>query len=311
MIKNVLEPVLLLSDKKVEDCIYVIRGQQVMLDSDIAHFFNIETKTLNQQMRRNVGRFPEDFCFQINSNEFKDLRSQNVTFEVGYGKRKYLPYAYTEHGVIALAGVLKNDVADKMSVQITRAFIAMRKFILENGDTLLTLAKIQNRQLEFENKTNRRFDEIMTFINNSDIPKKALFFDGQFFDAHEFICNIISKAKKEIIIIDPYFDIKGLTMLEKSPKDVKKIIYLSPYAKLNKTDIDRFVEQYGDITIYETDIFHNRFIIVDKKECYDIGVSLNCVGKKIFSLNKIDEEEMVASLINKVNTISSIKAFSE
>ena len=179
MLKESLQSVFLLPDKKVEDCIIVVRNQQVMLDSDVAYFFNVETKNLNKQMKRNVGRFPEDFCFQLNSNEFKNLKFQNGTSSVGYGGRRYTPYVYTEHGIIALAGVLRSEVADRMSVQITRAFNAMRKFIIENGDTLLTLARIQNRQLEFENETNKKFDEIIKLIDNSNIPKKALFFDGQ------------------------------------------------------------------------------------------------------------------------------------
>ena len=175
---NSNQPLKLLSieSKSIEECIYNIRDQQVMLDSDVAYFFGVETKRLNEQMKRNKERFPEDFCFQLNSIEFKSLRSQNATIDVGYDKRKYLPFAYTEHGVIALAGVLKNDIAAKMSVEIVRKFVQMRRFILENGDVLLALAKLQNRQLEFENETNKKFDELLKMISKADLPKQSLFF---------------------------------------------------------------------------------------------------------------------------------------
>ena len=146
----------IVKDKDISKKIYICRGIQVMLDSDIAFFFGIETRRLNEQMKRNIDRFPYDFCFQINSKEFKILMSQNATSSYG-GKRK-LPYVYTEHGIIALAGVIKSDIAAKMSVEIARKFIQMRKFIIENGDTLLALAKLQNRQLEFENETNKKIN---------------------------------------------------------------------------------------------------------------------------------------------------------
>ena len=154
-----------------------------MIDSDVAFFFGIETKNLNKQMKRNIERFPEDFCFQLNSIEFKNLRFQNATSN--YGGRRYLPYVYTEEGIIALAGVLKNDIAAKMSVEIARKFIQMRKFIMENGDVLLALAKLQNRQIEFENETNKKFDEILKLISKADLPKQAIFSAGQFYDAYE------------------------------------------------------------------------------------------------------------------------------
>lgn len=177
-----------------------------MLDSDVAYFFGIETKYLNRQMKRNMERFPEDFCFQLNSEEFNTLRCQNVTFNYATGSRKYLPYVYTEEGVIALSGVIKSETAAKMSVEIARKFIQMRKFILENGDVLLALAKLQNRQIEFENETNRKFDEILKLISKADLPKQAIFSAGQFYDAYEYITSIIRKANQSIILIDPYCD---------------------------------------------------------------------------------------------------------
>lgn len=198
--------ILSIENKSIEECIYNIRGQQVMLDSDVAYFFGVETKYLNRQMKRNIERFPEDFCFKLNSKEFKNLRCQNVTFNHTVGSRKYMPYVYTEEGVIALSGVIKSEIAAKMSIEIARKFIQMRKFILENGDVLLALARLQNRQIEFENETNKKFDEVLKLISKADLPKQAIFCAGQFYDAYEYISSIIRKANSSIVLIDPYCD---------------------------------------------------------------------------------------------------------
>ena len=147
--------------------------------------------------QKNIERFPEDFCFQLNSVEFKSLKSQNATSNIGRGGKQKLPYVYTEHGVIALAGVLKSETADKMGVEIARKFIQMRKFISDNNDVLLALAKLQNRQLEFENETNRKFEQIFKLIEKIDLPKTALFYNGELFDAFDFVVDIIRKAKKQ------------------------------------------------------------------------------------------------------------------
>ena len=151
-------PLDLSTEKNIGNCIYNIRGLQVMLDSDVATFFDVEVKRLNEQMKRNIDRFPEDFCFQLNDDEWRlVLRSQNATSNSVSSKRRYNPYVYTEQGIMALSGVIKNEFAIRMSIKIVRVFISMRKFILENGDTLLELAKLQNRQINFEMETNKKY----------------------------------------------------------------------------------------------------------------------------------------------------------
>ena len=297
MNKNQLSSLLDLENKSIEECIYTIRGEQVMLDSDVAFFFGTEVKKLNQQMKRNVGRFPSDFCFQLNSIEFNELRSQNVTIDVRYGNRKYLPYAYTEHGVLALAGVLKNEIAAKMSVEIVRKFVQMRKFILENGDTLLALAKLQNRQLEFENKTNQKFDEILMSISKADLPKQALFYSGQFYDAYEYVSDIIRRANDSIVLIDPYCDSKALTYLKNKKADAKVIIVTSNPSKIEREELNKFESQYGEIVIKELDDNHDRYLIIDKNECYNLGASLNYMGKKSFSIIKNDDINIIKGLL--------------
>lgn len=297
MNNSLLPTISISSNKNVEDCIYNIRGQQVMLDSDIADFFDVDTKRINEQMKRNKARFPEDFCFQLNSLEFKTLKSQNATSNIGRGGKQKLPFVYTEHGIIALAGVLKSETADKMSVEIARKFIQMRKFILENGDVLLALAKLQNRQLEFENETNHKFEQVFKLIEKLDLPKTALFYNGEWFDAFDFIVGIIRKAAKSIILVDPYCDNKALSFLKYKSEGVEVLICNTLKSKLENEELSRFESQYGVIKVRTLTNLHDRFLIIDEEECYDLGASLNYAGKKLFMINKIDTVAVVKEII--------------
>ena len=290
-----------LNDKKIEDCIYDIRGCQVMLDSDIATFFGIKTKRLNEQMKRNKERFPLDFCFQLEPSETASLlRSQNATSNSISSLRRYYPYVYTEEGIIALAGVLKSNTADKMSVEIARKFIQMRKFILENGDTLLALAKLQNRQIEFEIETNKRFDEILKLINKADLPKQSIFSAGQFYDAYDFISSIARKANHAIVLIDPYCDSKALSFLKAKKEGVNLTLCISHLSKLLSDDINKFESQYGKVTIKYLDDNHDRYLIIDHEECYQLGASLNYAGKKMFSVIKNENREIIEFLLKEI-----------
>ena len=290
-----------LENKNIEECIYNIRGQQVMIDSDVAYFFGVTVSSLNRQMRRNADRFPSDFCFQLSDKETNDLRCQKGTTNFLSSKRRYNPYAYTEEGIITLAGVLKNDIAAKMSVEIARKFIQMRKFILENGDVLLALARLQNRQIEFENETNRKFDEILKLISKADLPKQAIFSAGQFYDAYEYISSIIRKANSSIVLIDPYCDAKAFTFLKNKKESVELTICSSHLSKLEKEEIEKFESQYGKINIKQLDDNHDRFLIIDNEECYQLGASLNYAGKKMFDVIKNENKEIVEFLLKKIN----------
>ena len=290
-----------IENTNIEECIYNIRGQQVMLDSDIAYLFGVETKYLNRQMKRNIERFPIDFCFQLNSLEFKDLRCQNVTFNSTVGNRKYKPYVYTEEGIISLAGVIKSEIAAKMSVEIAKKFIQMRKFILENGDVLLALAKLQNRQIEFENETNKKFDEILKLISKADLPKQAIFSAGQFYDAYEYISSIIRRANTSIVLIDPYCDSKAFTFLKNKKESVELTICSSHLSKLENDEIVKFEQQYGKININYLDDNHDRYLILDNEECYQLGASLNYAGKKMFSIIKNENKDIIRFILNTIN----------
>ena len=285
-------------EKEIENKIFMCRGMTVMLDSDIADLFGVETRRLNEQMKRNIDRFPKDFCFKINSKEFKNLTSQNAISS--YGGKRHLPYVYTEHGVIALAGVLKSEIAAKMSVEIARTFIQMRKFIIENGDVLLKLAQLQNRQINFELETNKRFDEVIKMITKLDLPKQVLFYDGQYFDAYDFITSLIKRAKESILLIDAYCDSNALTFLKHKSSDVKLTIYKSFKTDLPEEVIEKFKKQYGDIDIRINDTIHDRFLIIDSVECYSLGTSLNYAGKRTFLVNKIEDKLLIQSIIDRV-----------
>ena len=284
--------------ENIEKRIFVIRGIQVMLDSDVAELFGVETRRLNEQVKRNQNRFPIDFCFQLNSNEFKNLTSQNATSS--YGGRRHLPFAFTEHGIIALAGVLKSDVAAQMSVEIARTFVQMRHFIMENGDVLLKLAQLQNRQINFEIETNKKFDEVIKLINKADLPKQALFFDGQYYDAYDFITSIIRKAKTSIVLIDPYCDNRALSFLSNRNEGVSIAVCKSGKAKLSFEEIDIFKQQYGSFDVIDNNDIHDRFLIIDKTECYSLGASLNYAGKKTFVVTKIEDSVIVNSILERV-----------
>ena len=278
--------------------IHIIRGLQVMLDSDVAELFGVETRRLNEQMKRNKERFPEDFCFKLNSLEFKNLTSQNATSS--YGGRRHLSYVYTEHGIVALAGVLKSEIAAKMSVEIARAFIQMRHFIIENGDVLLKLAQLQNRQINFEIETSKRFDEILKLISKADLPKQVLFFDGQYYDAYDFISSLIRKAEISICLIDPFCDNRALTFLSNKKPNVEVIICKSNKTKLTNKEVDIFTKQYGEVQVISNNNIHDRFLIIDNLECYSLGTSLNFAGKKTFVITKIEDEMIIASILERI-----------
>ena len=293
-------PLTVIENKEIKDCIHDIRGKQVMLDVDVAYFYQIEPKRLNEQMKRNINRFPNDFCFQLNSTEFAQLKIRNIISELYWGGKRKLPYAYTEQGIMALSGVIKNDIAVQMSIKIVRTFISMRRFILENGETLLELAKLQNRQINFEIETNNRFDEVLKLIDKKDIPKQTIFFDGQYYDAYEFISNLIRHAKLSIIIIDSYLDNRVLTFLKNKNKDVEVYLYKSSKTKLDDDEITIFESEYGKININIIETIHDRFLVFDRNECYSLGTSLNHAGKRTFAINKITDSDIINALLHKI-----------
>ena len=279
--------------EKIRSMIYEIRGKQVMLDSDVAMLYHYDTKNVNKAMKRNIERFPEDFCFQLTEEELESLRFQFGTLNKNKRgqHRKYLPYVYTEQGVSMLAGILKNDISIKVSISIIRAFIEMRKFISNNANMLNRLTTVEYKLLEHDKK----FDEVFNELQNNKEEKvtSKIFYNGQIYDAYSLIIKIIKEAKEKILIIDNYIDDTILEMLSKKNKGVEVVILTSNNCNLTKLDIQKFNKQYPTLNLSKTSIFHDRFIVIDNKNLYHIGASLKDLGKKCFGINKIEDVNFI------------------
>ncbi len=282
----------------IENRIFNIRGMQVMIDRDLAELYGVETKRINEQVKRNSVRFPSSFCFQLNKNESIKLVADCDRFE----KLKHsssLPYAFTEQGVAMLSAVLKSETAIKVSIQIMQAFVDMRKFITNNALIFQRLEKLEKVSFESDAK----FEQIFKALEHKDIkPKKGIFFEGQVFDAYTFIANLIRKAEKSIILIDNYVDDSVLTLFAKKKSGVKFKIYTNQISKQLALDIKKYNSQYEKVEVFELKLAHDRFLIIDNIELYHIGASLKDLGKKWFAFSKMDSE--VVPLLNKITEYS-------
>ncbi len=287
--------------EKIRSMIYEVRGKQVMLDSDVALLYNYKTKVLNLSVRRNIERFPEEFCFQLTEEEFSNLRFQIETSSSkkdNYGGRRYLPYVFTEQGIAMLAGILKSEIAVKMSIKIIKEFIEMRKFIINNANMLNRLTTVEYKLLEHD----RKFDEVLNELQNNKqetiMPK--IFYNGQIYDAYSLIIKIVKEAKEKILIIDNYIDDTILEMLSKKNKEVEVVILTSNNCNLTKLDIQKFNKQYPTLKIAKTNAFHDRFIVIDNEVLYHIGASLKDLGKKCFGINKIEDMNFIRNIQNNI-----------
>ena len=267
------------SVEEIENLIYTIRGKQVMLDSDVAMLYHYETKKINQTVKRNIERFPEEFCFRLTEEEKENMWSQIVTSSKNdnnkHRGKKYLPYAFTEQGIAMLSGLLKNDIAVQVSINIINAFVSMRRFLLNNGQIFQRLTNVEYTLLEqgkVLSKHEKQFEEVFDELqkNKKEEFKQKIFFDGQIYDAYSLIIDIIKMAKSKILIIDNYIDDSILQMLSKKNKNVEVIILTSPKCKITKLDINKFNKQYPSIKIVNTNKFHDRFMVIDDKELYHI-----------------------------------------
>ena len=282
------------NDIKIENMIYEIRGKKVMLDSDLAMLFGYETKQLNRQVLRNIDRFPENYCFQITDTEYISLRCQNGTLKNGRGEhRKYLPYVFTEYGITMLAGILKSEPAIKMSLRIVDIFITMKNYI----NTSLIEQKYFN-ELTIKNTEDIKllqesFNKLNIKENNNHI-----FYEGQIYDAYSLLIDILSKSKKEIIIIDNYAGKKLFDIIKNI--NVKVKIYTENIDNISK---EKYEKQYNNLEIINTHIFHDRFIIIDNKVLYHSGASFKDLGKKCFAITKMEDNNILKELLNKLNKI--------
>ena len=269
-----------IANYNIKNLIYTIRGKQVMLDKDVAMLYHYETKKINQTVKRNIDRFPEKFCFQLNENEVENLRSQIVTSSLekeNYGGRRYLPYAFTEQGIAMLSGLLRNQIAVQVSINIMDAFVEMRRFLSSNSDMFNRLINVEYKLLEHDKK----FDEVFNRLQQEDNIKQQIFFEGQIYDAYSLIIDIIRKAKIKILIIDNYIDDNVLKMLTKKNKDIEVVILTSDKSNISKLDMQKFNKEYPILKAAKTDKFHDRFIVIDNKELYHVRSFNKRFGQKM------------------------------
>lgn len=283
----------------IQPMIKVIRGQQVMLDSDLSALYGVETRRLNEQVKRNIERFPDDFMFQLRKEELDNLMSQNATSSWG-GTRK-LPYAFTEQGIAMLSSVLKSQTAVEVNIRIMRAFITMRRFIATNAQLFQRLETIEYHQLEMKQHqevTDRRIDEVFKHLDADIPPMQGIFYDGQVFDADRFVSDLIRKAKQSIVLIDNYVDGTVLTLLDKRSEGVSATIYTQRVSSQFQLDVDRHNSQYPLIEIKRFNKAHDRFLLIDN-EVYHIGASIKDLGKKWFGFTLM-RDITATELIKKI-----------
>lgn len=269
----------------IKSKIYTIRDKQVMLDKDLAELYGVETKVFNQAIKRNIKRFPKDFMFQLTKDELNNWRSQFVTSNSEKMGLRRSPYAFTEQGVSMLSSILKSDIAIEISIEIIRAFVNIRQFISQNAYVFQRLEILEQNQLI----TNTNIDKIFKALeDNNPIQSQGIFYNGQIFDAHNFVSDLIRNAKNSIILIDNYIDDTTLLLLSKN-QNVDITIHTHTITKALKVDLEKYNTQYKAISLKTNKDFHDRFLIIDNKEIYHIGASLKDLGKKVFAFSKMED----------------------
>lgn len=292
-----------INEATIKNLIYVIRGQQVMLDKDLAFLYQVETGALNRAVKRNIKRFPESFCFQLSEEEYENLRCQTgiSSLEINsYGGRRYLPYVFTEQGIAMLSAVLRSDVAIQVSIKIMNTFVEMRRFMANNSLVLNRINELEVKQLSYQKDTDERFDKVFQYISEHEEVSQKIFFEGQIYDAFSLLAELIAKAKKEIVLIDNYVDVGTLNILAKKQENVEVQIYTVKRTKLSPADISNFNQQYPTLGVDYTEEFHDRFLIIDGTLAYHVGASLKDAGKKCFAINRIEDRANIIDILNRI-----------
>ena len=290
---------LIINENNIKDKIHTIRNQQVMLDRDLAELYGVETKHINQAVKRNETRFPNDFMFQLSKEEFENWRSQFVTSNSDKMGLRRPPYAFTEQGVSMLSAVLKSEIAVDISVKIIRAFVEMRKIINSDNALFYKIDFLEKRQISYEIKTDTKINQILNALEDKTLkPKQGIFYNEQIFDAYVFVNDLLKLATTEIILIDNYIDETVFTIFSKYP-NIKIKIYTANITKQLKLDFEKYSKQYQNIELQEFKNSHDRFLILDKKDVYHIGASLKDLGKKWFAFSKFEIESF--DILKRVN----------
>jgi hypothetical protein len=270
----------------IQNRIHTIRGLQVMIDRDLSVLYGVKTIRLREQVKRNIKRFPSDFMFQLNPVEIEFLVSQNAI-----PSKKHLggslPWVFTEQGVANLSSILNSEQAIDANIAIMRAFVEMRKIILNNAQLFQRIETVEQKQIQ----TDKRIDQLLNAMDNGSAkPKQGIFYDGQIYDAYSFVSDLIRSARKSIMLIDNYVDDTVLTLLTKRNPGIRVTIYTGKISKQLLQDIEKHNAQYEAIQINEFKRSHDRFLIIDDNEIFHFGASLKDLGKKWFAFSKFEKE---------------------
>ena len=280
----------LIKNEEIQNRIYSLRDVQVMLDKDLAIFYGVKPIRLREQVKRNIKRFPSDFMFQLTEEEVDLMVSQNaIPSKQHLGGS--LPFVFTEQGVATISSVLTSERAIEVNIQIMRAFVAMRRFIASNAKVFQRLDTVERKQIEYKAETDQKFERIFNAIEERSIkPKQGIFFDGQIFDAYQFVSDLIRTANESVILIDNYIDDTVLTLLAKRKKSVTVKILTKTISKQLAMDVKKYNSQYPPVEIKKFKYAHDRFIIIDNKEVFHFGASLKDLGKKWFVFSKLEKD---------------------
>lgn len=274
--------------------IMTIRHQCVMIDKDLALLYGVETKVLNQAVKRNIKRFPEQFCWQLTQDEFLEPVTTCDRFKVlkHSGSR---PYAFTEQGVAMLSAVLKSPTAIQVSIEIMNAFVQMRKLISGLPGLQFRVESIENKQIETQHQINRIFE----LLDHRQLPlHSGIFFEGQFYDAHQFISDLIGSAGESIMLVDNYVDVKTIRRFVAKKSNVDVTIFTKSLSEATRKEIRLFNQQYPDIHCRRFPLSHDRFLIIDNQKLYHIGASLKDLGNKWFAFSRLDS--MLSTMMNRL-----------
>ena len=276
----------------INDLIYDVRGKLVMLDADLAIIYNCEngTKEINQAVRNNPDKFPERYCFRLTDEESRIFLVKNFDQKIEKRGGKYKnPRMFTEQGIYMLATILKGEVATKITIAIMDAFVAMKKYIATNNFSN-RISNLETKTIEHDNKINLILDKLSSKEANNHI-----FYEGQIYDAYSLLINILNQSKREIIIIDNYASKELFDII----KDINKNITIIT-KNIDEILIKKYKKQYNNINIIKSDMFHDRFIIIDNEILYHSGASFKDLGNKCFSINKIIDKDILDRLLTEI-----------
>lgn len=276
----------------IENMIYNVRGVEVMLDSDIAKLYQVDTKRINEAVKNNPQKFPERFSWVLSNYELNNLWSKFSTANIS-SKSRNNPRVFTEQGIYMLATILKSNVATNISIQIMDTFVKMRHYINYNKVLL------PNRILLLESKVDdntKRINELFDKFDSKEIVKNYLFFENELFDSYYVLMKIFESSEEEIIIIDNY---AGKELLKVLSEINKNVIIISK--NINETLVKKYKQEYNNVQFKNIETFHDRFIIIDRKKLYSCGASFKDLGKKCFAINEFNDTDYLVKILNTIN----------